>query len=73
MNTPLTVTEEEATKHLEFLISMCERNRTIWRIQREDGKAVLMSPIVQSGPPVSDEVVGQVEEFRQQFLQQEGS
>ena len=73
MNTPLTVTEEEATEHLEFLISMCERNRTIWRIQREDGKAVLMSPIVQSGPPVSDEVVGQVEEFRQQFLQQEGS
>ena len=73
MNTPLTVTEEEATKHLEFLISMCERNRTIWRIQREDGKAVLMSPIVQSGPPVSDEVVDQVEEFRQQFLQQEGS
>tara|TARA_Y200000002_G_scaffold313900_1_gene271484 strand:- start:525 stop:746 length:222 start_codon:yes stop_codon:yes gene_type:complete len=73
MNTPLTVTEEEATEHLEFLISMCERNRTIWRIQREDGKAVLMSPIVQSGPPVSDEVVDQVEEFRQQFLQQEGS
>ena len=73
MNPPINVTEEEASQHLEFLITMCERNRTIWRIQREDGKAVLMSPIVQSGPPVSDEVVDQVEEFRQQFLQQEGS
>tara|TARA_Y100000992_G_scaffold282533_1_gene231120 strand:+ start:3028 stop:3246 length:219 start_codon:yes stop_codon:yes gene_type:complete len=71
MNPPINCTEEEATKHLEFLITMCERNRTVWRIQREDGKAVLMSPIVQSGPPISEEVVDQVEEFKKQFMEQQ--
>ena len=68
MNPPINVTEQEATEHLEFLVNMCERNRVIWRIEREDGKAVLMCPIAQSGPPVSEDVVTQVEEFRQQFL-----
>ena len=68
MNPPINVTEQEATEHLEFLVSMCDRNRVIWRIEREDGKAVLMAPIAQSGPPVSEDVVTQVEEFRQQFL-----
>jgi|TARA_B100000085_G_C18293263_1_gene411123 hypothetical protein len=68
MNPPINVTEQEATEHLEFMVSMCDRNRVIWRIEREDGKAVLMAPIAQSGPPVSEDVVTQVEEFRQQFL-----
>ena len=71
MNPPINCTEEEATKHLEFLITMCERNRTVWRIEREDGKAVLMSPIVQSGPPIPEEVVDQVEEFKRQFMEQQ--
>ncbi len=68
MNPPINVTEQEATEHLEFMVSMCDRNRVIWRIEREDGRAVLMAPIAQSGPPVSEDVVTQVEEFRQQFL-----
>ena len=71
MNPPINCTEEEATKHLEFLITMCERNRTVWRIQREEGNAVLMSPIVQSGPPISEEVVDQVDEFKKQFMEQQ--
>ena len=68
MNPPINVTEQEATEHLEFMVSMCDRNRVIWRIEREDGRAVLMAPIAQSGPPVSEDVVTQVEEFSQQFL-----
>ena len=68
MNPPINVTEQEATEHLEFMVSMCDRNRVIWRIEREDGRAVLMAPIAQSGPPVSEDVVTQVEEFRKQFL-----
>ena len=73
MNPPINCTEQEAQDHLEFLISMCERNRVIWRIEREDGKAVLMSPILQSSLPVSDDVVTQVEEFRKQYLEREDS
>ena len=30
------VTEEEAVNNLPFLLSMTQRNRTVWRIRRED-------------------------------------
>ena len=28
----------------------------------------MLSPVIQSGPPVDDEVLSQVEEFREKFL-----
>ena len=68
MNNPIRVTEAEAEKYLEFLVDMCERNRCVWRIERPDGTAVILAPILQSGPPVSEEVLDQVEEFRKQML-----
>ncbi|AMO42805.1 Phd-like antitoxin [Cyanophage S-RIM50] len=68
MNDPIRVTEEEAEKYLEFLVDMCDRNRCVWRIERPDGRAVIMAPILQSGPPISEEVIDQVEEFRKQFI-----
>ena len=46
------ITEEEAVNNLSFLITMCERNRTVWRIKRPDGCVVMLSPVIQSGPPV---------------------
>jgi len=69
MNDPIRVTEKEAEKYLEFLVDMCDRNRCVWRIESEDGKAVILAPILQSGPPVSEEVLNQVEEFKKQFLE----
>ena len=62
------VTEEEACKNLKFLLSMTERNRTVWRIKSPEGAVALLSPILQSGPPVDEEVLKQVEEFRQDFV-----
>ena len=70
MNEPISVTLEEAEKYFEFLVDMCERNRCVWRIERSDGAAVILAPVVQSGPPLSEEVIDQVEEFRKQFLEQ---
>ena len=70
MNEPIRVTEEEAEKYLEFLVDMCERNRCVWRIERPDGTAVILAPIVQSGPPLSEDVIDQVEEFRKTFLEE---
>ena len=61
------VTEEEAVKNLSFLLTMTERNRTVWRIKREDGSVALLSPVIQSGPPIDQEVIDQVEEFKKQF------
>tara|TARA_B100000287_G_scaffold428512_1_gene480060 strand:+ start:301 stop:519 length:219 start_codon:yes stop_codon:yes gene_type:complete len=62
------ITEEEAVNNLPFLITMCERNRTVWRIKRPDGVVVMLSPVIQSGPPVDQEVLNQVEEFRKDFV-----
>jgi|TARA_B100001996_G_scaffold150945_1_gene114867 hypothetical protein len=62
------VTEEEAVNNLPFLLSMTQRNRTVWRIRREDGSCCLLSPVIQSGPPVDQEVIDQVEEFKKELL-----
>tara|TARA_B100000085_G_scaffold146849_1_gene133622 strand:+ start:1016 stop:1246 length:231 start_codon:yes stop_codon:yes gene_type:complete len=72
MNDTIQVTLEEAEKYFDFMVDMCERNRCVWRIQRPDGAAVILAPIMQSGPPISDEVVNEVEEFRKQFLDNVG-
>ena len=62
------VTEEEACRNLKFLLTMTERNRTVWRIKSPEGAVALLSPVIQSGPPVDEEVLKQVEEFRQDFV-----
>lgn len=67
--TPLRITEQEFYDHMEFCIDMCERNNAVWRIEREDGKAVMCVPIKQSSP-IPDEVQEQVEEFKRQFMEE---
>jgi len=62
------VTEEEACKNLKFLLTMTERNRTVWRVKSPEGAVALISPVIQSGPPVDEEVLKQVEEFQQDFV-----
>jgi len=62
------ITEEEACNNLKFLLTMTERNRTVWRIKSPEGAVALLSPVIQSGPPVDEEVLKQVEEFRQDFV-----
>ena len=70
MTDPIRITESEAEKYLEFLVDMCERNRCVWRIERPDGAAVILAQIIQSGPPLSEEVLNQVEEFKKQFMEE---
>ena len=67
------ITAEEAVANLPFLLSLTERNRTVWRIKSPDGSVALLSPVIQSGPPISEEVIDQVEEFRNKFLNDESS
>ena len=62
------ITEEEACNNLKFLLTMTERNRTVWRIKSPEGAVALLSPVIQSGPPVDEEVLKQVEEFRTEFI-----
>ena len=67
------ITAEEAVANLPFLLSLTQRNRTVWRIKSPDGSVALLSPVIQSGPPISEEVIDQVEEFRNKFLNDESS
>ena len=67
------ITAEEAVANLPFLLSLTERNRTVWRIKSPNGSVALLSPVIQSGPPVDKEVINQVEEFRNRFLNDESS
>ena len=67
------ITAEEAVANLPFLLSLTERNRTVWKIKSPDGSVALLSPVIQSGPPVDKEVIDQVEEFRTKFLNDESS
>ena len=62
------ITEEEAVDQLPFLLTMCERNRTVWKIKRKDGSVAILSPVKQSGPPVDPEVLSVVEEFRNSMV-----
>ena len=62
------VTEEEACKNLKFLLTMTERNRTVWRIKSPEGAVALLSPVIQSGPPIDEDVLKQVEEFQKDFV-----
>ena len=68
---PINVTQKEAEDKISFMIDMCYRNRCVWRIEREDGTAVLLSPMIQSAPPISEEVIDHVEQFKQQFMEQQ--
>ena len=68
MNEPIRVTEAEAEQYLEFMVDMCERNRCIWRIERPDGSAVMLVPIMQTAAPIPHEVMEQVEEFKKEFI-----
>ena len=63
------ITEEEAVSNLSFLLKMTDRNRTVWRIACEDGSVALLSPVIQSGPPIDKDVIDQVEEFRKDFVE----
>ena len=67
------ITAEEAVANLPFLLSLTERNRTVWRIKSPNGSVALLSPVIQSGPPVDKEEINQVEEFRNKFLNDESS
>ncbi len=62
------VNEDEACKNLKFLLTMTEMNLTVWRIKSPEGAVALLSPVIQSGPPVDEEVLKQVEEFRNEFI-----
>ena len=69
MNDIIEITEEEAKSALGVYLSLVDRNRCVFRIQLENGSAAMLSPVIQSGPPIDKDVIDQVEEFRKDFVE----
>ena len=66
---PIGVTEKQAEEYLEFMVELTGSQNVCWKITREDGKSCMMVPVNEI-PPVSEEIQGQVEEFRKTFLEE---
>tara|TARA_R100000030_G_scaffold67927_2_gene51862 strand:+ start:2112 stop:2342 length:231 start_codon:yes stop_codon:yes gene_type:complete len=67
INQPLVITDKEFHDYMEFCIDLCNRNNVVFRIQREDGTAVMCVPVKQESV-IPNDVQEQVEEFQKQFL-----
>tara|TARA_B100000214_G_scaffold363891_1_gene329872 strand:- start:124 stop:387 length:264 start_codon:yes stop_codon:yes gene_type:complete len=70
MNDIIEITEEEAKAALGVYLNLVDRNRCVFRIQLSNGSAAMLSPVIQSGPPVDPEVMDQVEEFKKSFMEE---
>tara|TARA_R100000234_G_scaffold119031_1_gene100906 strand:+ start:576 stop:839 length:264 start_codon:yes stop_codon:yes gene_type:complete len=70
MNDIIEITEEEAKAALGVYLNLVDRNRCVFRIQLANGSAAMLSPVIQSGPPVDPEVMDQVEEFKKSFMEE---
>ena len=68
MNDIIEITEEEAKSALGVYLSLVDRKRCVFRIQLENGSAAMLSPVIQSGPPIDPEVIEQVEDFKKAFM-----
>lgn len=67
INQPLVITEKEFHDYMEFCIDLCNRNNVVFRIEREDGTAVMCVPIKQESV-IPDNLQEQVDDLQKQFL-----
>jgi hypothetical protein len=67
INQPLVITEKEFHDYMEFCIDLCNRNNVVFRIEREDGTAVMCVPIKQESV-IPDDLQEQVDDLQKQFL-----
>ena len=58
------ITEQEFIDNLDFILDLIERNKTTFKIVRENGDAVMAVPVMQRAAPVDPEVMEQVEDYK---------
>lgn len=62
------ITEKEFIDNFDFIMDLIERNKTTFKIIRENGQAIMAVPIMQRAAPVDPEVMEQVEEFKEEMM-----
>jgi len=62
------ITEQEFIDNFDFILDLIERNKTTFKIVRENGDAVMAVPVIQRAAPVDPEVMEQVEEYKEEMM-----
>ena len=57
--------------NLAFVTSLNETNSCCWKVKLETGSSILITPVA-AVSPIEPEVQEQVEEFRKQFISNQG-
>lgn len=62
------ITEQEFIDNLDFILDLIQRNKTTFKIVRENGDAVMAVPVIQRAAPVDPEVMEQVEDYKEEMM-----
>ncbi|MBA86601.1 MAG: hypothetical protein CMB29_00835 [Euryarchaeota archaeon] len=68
---PIDITMRQYEDNLAFITSLTETNRCCWKVKLETGASILITPVAEVSP-IEPEVQEQVEEFRKQFISNQG-
>ena len=68
---PIDITMRQYEDNLAFITSLTETSRDCWKVKLETGSSVMVTPVAEVSP-IEPEVQEQVEEFRKQFVSNQG-
>ena len=68
---PIDITMRQYEDNLAFITSLTETSRVCWKVKLETGLSVMVTPVAEVSP-IEPEVQEQVEEFRKQFISNQG-
>ena len=68
---PIDITMRQYEDYLAFVTSLTETNSCCWKVKLETGSSILITPVA-AVSPIEPEVQEQVEEFRKQFISNQG-
>ena len=68
---PIHITMRQYEDNLAFVTSLTETNSCCWKVKLETGSSILITPVA-AVSPIEPEVQEQVEEFRKQFISNQG-
>ena len=66
------ISVQEFEDNMEFCVDLCSRERVVWKIRRDNGEYVMCVPVAERAAPVEPDVLSMVEEFRKDFMENNG-
>jgi len=68
---PIDITMRQYEDNLAFISQLTETNRICWKVKLNTGGSIMITPVAEVSP-IEPEVQEQVEEFRKQFISNQG-